>query len=131
MANLMQGLVDQNNKGNKTKRAAVANKENYSASQNDKPSHLNSDNLTIDLTGCTAQEIEFFEKVKALIEGETVFKKFNSGSSMAQKPFNPLEKGITPEQKGYGKRVVRVNSEFSKIEIIKPNEQDKNSAFTT
>ena len=52
--------------------------------------------FSININGCVQLEIDFFEKVKALLEGEEVYKKFGA-SSINQKPFDPLEKTQTPE----------------------------------
>lgn len=51
---------------------------------------------------------ESLEKLKPLLEGEEVYRKSSSNSSLQKQAFDPLEKGasVTPEQKGFGKRKV-------------------------
>jgi hypothetical protein len=38
---------------------------------------------------------------------------------MTQKPYDPLDLGITPEQKGFGKRILKLSNDLSKVEFIK------------
>ena len=38
---------------------------------------------------------------------------------MTQKPFDPLEVSITPEQRGYGRRLLKLNADLSKFEVLK------------
>jgi hypothetical protein len=66
---------------------------------------MGSERMVIDLGGCLQSELEFFNKVRALIQGEEFFKKFGNSSSMTQKPFDPLDPNSIPEHKGYGKRM--------------------------
>jgi hypothetical protein len=47
---------------------------------------------------------------------------------MNVKPFDPLEKGSTPDARGYGKRIMKLNTDLSKVEIIKLQGHDKTSA---
>lgn len=53
-------------------------------------------------------EKESLEKLKPILEGEELYRKSSSNSSLQKQAFDPLEKGatITPEQKGFGKRKV-------------------------
>lgn len=38
--------------------------------------------IGIDFSGCNQNEVEFFHKIKVLLEGEEIFKKFGTSSSM-------------------------------------------------
>jgi hypothetical protein len=60
---------------------------------------------------CSLLDKEFYEKIKPLMEGEDLYKKFSS-SSLSQQAFNPLDKEgkVTPESKGFGKRLFIVDS---------------------
>ena len=39
---------------------------------------------------------------------------------MVQKPFDPLDMGVTPESKGFGKRTCKLSADLLKIEFLKP-----------
>ena len=60
-------------------------------------------------------EKESLEKLKPLLEGEEVFRKICNTSSLQKASFDPLEKGINPEQKGYGKRRVVLDPQTLQI----------------
>lgn len=57
----------------------------------------NNDRLQIDISACTQQELALFDNLRVLLQGEEVYKKFGSGTTFAQKPFDPFEKGVGPE----------------------------------
>lgn len=69
-----------------------------------------------------------FDKLRALLIGEEIYKKFGSSSQMNVKPFDPLEKGSTPDVRGYGKRIMKLSCDLTKVEIIKLQGHDKSSA---
>lgn len=50
---------------------------------------------------------------------------------MTQKPFNPLESSITPEQRGYGKRFIKISTDFTKLEILKHGANGKDLQSTS
>jgi len=43
---------------------------------------ITGEKIGIDFTSCTQNEVEFFHKIKILIEGEEIYKKFGTSSSM-------------------------------------------------
>jgi hypothetical protein len=57
----------------------------------------NGEKIAIELAGCSTFEIEFMNKIKILLQGEEIYKKFGTSSSMTSKPFDPLEPNVTPE----------------------------------
>lgn len=55
--------------------------------------------LSIELIDCLPNEFEYLNKIKVLLQGEEIFKKFGTSSSMNLKPFDPLELSTSPEQR--------------------------------
>lgn len=60
---------------------------------------INGERLSIELIDCPPIEFDFLNKIKVLLQGEEIFKKFGTSSSMTLKPFDPLEASTTPEQR--------------------------------
>jgi len=62
----------------------------------------------IDLEGLSEEHINFFHTIKTLLESQEVFKKFSQGGELGSRQFDPLC-GISPEKKGFGKRIFALN----------------------
>lgn len=71
------------------------------------------------LPNCNFLDREFLEKIKPLLEGEEVFKKVSSTQLNQHSSFDPLNGGVTPEQKGFGKRIIRVDPSLHRIQFVK------------
>jgi len=69
------------------------------------------------LTDVLPSELKSREKLAPLLEGQDLFKKFACSSQMNQKPFDPTE-GVAPDQRGYGKRTLKLSPDFAKIEFL-------------
>ncbi len=63
----------------------------------------------IDLSAAQSSDIDFFDRIRPLLQGEWIFKKFSTSSSLNQKPFDPIRQG-NPEQHGFGKRLLKLSA---------------------
>lgn len=81
---------------------------------------INGERISIELVDCLPLEIEYLNKIKVLLQGEEIFKKFGTSSSMNLKPFDPLDSALTPEQRQFGRRILKLSPCLKKLEILKP-----------
>lgn len=78
--------------------------------------------VNISFEGLTHSEKQFFRSILPLLEGLSLYKRFNQRSILAVPEYDPLLEDINPlEDCGYGMREFRLNKALTKIEVRVPN----------